>query len=145
MNPAAARDLLAEVSAAWVADPASAVVWAGEHEGRWGMRMAQEARDFTTLWFDVGERTLGYEAYLLPRPPANRAEVYRQCLVRNRASWLAGFRIDHHGDLAIGGRVPLDGLDAGVLDAVVGAVYDLVEVAFRGLLRAGFPTREKTS
>jgi hypothetical protein len=128
-----------------VDDPESDVVWAGEHEGRWGVRMAQQARDFTTVWFDVGERTLGYEAYVLPAPPHGAAEVYRQCLLRNRGHWRAAFCLDQDGDVYLRGRMPLDQVGAEAVDAALGALYEMIEIAFRPLVRAGFTFREKTS
>lgn len=143
MTPEAARDLIVEASSAWVADPESDVAWSGEYEGRHGVRVAQQVRDFTTVWFDVGDRTLGYEAYLAPPPPYNREEVYRQCLVRNAAGWRVRFAVDAEGAIFLRGRMPLDHVDATELDAILGAIYDMVEVSFRGIIRAGF-AREKS-
>lgn len=133
-----ARMLLEETSRAWVEDPASDVVWCGEHEGRWGIRMRQTVRDFTTLWFDVGERTLGYEAYVVPEPAANKEEVYRQLLVRNQRRWRVHFAIDRDGGVVLRGRLPIEQVDAAELDAIVGAVYEAVEEAFRALVEWGF-------
>ena len=137
-----ARQLVEDTSAKWVSDPASDVVWAGEHEGRLGVRMAQTVRDFTTVWFDVGDRTVGYEAYVAPPPPRGTEEVYRQCLVRNRSWWRAHFALDAEGGLVLVGRSPIERLDAAELDAVLGSIYEAVELAFKGILRAGF-AREK--
>ncbi len=144
MRRADARALVASAAAGWAADPDSDVVWAGEHDGRLGVRMAQRVRDFTTVWFDVGELTVGVEAYVLPAPPGDVAEVHRQCLRRNEAVWRVHFAVDRDGDVYLRGRVPLDALSAGALDAVLGEVYEAVELSFRGLVRAGFAKREKS-
>lgn len=136
------RALLEEVTARWVADPDSDVVWAGDHEGRWGIRMRQQARDFTTVWFDVGERTLGYEAYVIPAPAHNRQEVFRQCLVRNRSGWRVHFALDSEGGIYLRGRTPVATVEAAELDAIVGAIYEAIEVSFRSLIAAG-SMREK--
>ncbi len=144
MTPADAWGVLTGATEALVGDEASDAVWAGEFEGRWGVRMAQQARDFTTVWFEVGERSLGYEAYVLPAPPAGREEVYRQALLRNRRAWLAFFSLDTDGDLYLRGRVPLDMVTPDTVDQILGAIYSMVEVAFRPFLRAGFPRREKS-
>lgn len=141
MNKTEAWDLVTTATAGWVADPSSDVVFAGEHEGRWGVRMAQRARDFTTVWFDVGERTVGYEAYLVPRPPAGRAEIHRRLLRRNHRLWRAQFSIDKHGDIFLVGRVSLAELTPEVLDEVLGSVYEAVEVTFRAIVREGFTGR----
>ena len=106
--------------------------------------MGQACREATTVWFEVGQRTLGYEAYLLPSPPHQAAEVYRQCLARNQRSWPAAVSADDRGDIYIGGRILLSDLDPNRLDQAVGAVYELVELSFRPLVAAGFLHREKS-
>ncbi|MBT8213839.1 MAG: YbjN domain-containing protein [Acidimicrobiia bacterium] len=117
-------------------DPSSDIVWAGRHEHRWGLRMAQRCRDFTTVWFDAGQRTVRFEAYVIGRPPSAAAEVYRQCLARNRETLFARFALDPDGDLVLCGRVPNDLVTPIVIDTVIGEVYQLVEVAFRPMVRA---------
>lgn len=144
MTPLAALDLLAAVTSAWVADKASDVVWAGSHEGRWGLRMSQQVRDFTTVWFDVGDLTLAAEAYLLPPPRFNAAEVYRLCLARNWTSWPVATAIDRQGEIYIRGRMPLEVVDEDTIDQLVGAIYEVVELSFRSLVDAGFRQREKS-
>jgi hypothetical protein len=121
-----------------VADADSDVVSAEEFEGRWAVRMTQQVRDFTTVWFDVGERTVGFEAFVLPNPPAGHREVYRQLLTRNHRLWRGHFSIDKDGDMFVVGRVSLEEWSARALDEVLGAVYEAVELSFGALLRAGF-------
>ncbi len=145
MCPGEAGELIRRTTASWRDDPDSSVVWTGSHEGRWGLRMSQEVREATTVWFDVGKRTVGIEAYLLPAPPVHDADVYRICLSRNRRSWPVAVNVDRRGDLFIGGRITLSDLTAARLDEAVGAIYELVEISFRPLLRSGFSSREKTS
>lgn len=138
MDPEQARAVLELVTAGWAADPDSDVVWAGDHEGRRGIRVAQQARDFTTIWFDIGEHTLSVEAYLLPSPPRRQTEVYRMCLLRNASSWPVFISLDRHGDLYIRGRWPLTEVSTATIDGLVGAVYELVELTFKPLVRIGF-------
>lgn len=126
--------LLRRVTDDWVDDPDSAVVWAGSHDGRQGLRMSQETRDFTTIWFDIGELTVRFEAYLLPGRSGDVAEVYRRCLVRNWTSWPATIALDRDGDLYVIGRVPLEQFDEAALDRAVGSVYEVVDLTFRTLV-----------
>lgn len=130
--------ILARAIDAWVADPDSAVEYREQVEGRWAVRMAQETRDYTTVWFEVGERTLRYEAYLLPGPPDNLAEVYRQLLFRNQSAWRVHYTIDREGGILLQGRTAIEHVTAGELDAILGEIYEAVEVSFRPLLRSGF-------
>lgn len=134
-DPAA---ILAAVTEQWRADPDSAVVWCGDHEGRRGVRMAQECRDFTTVWFDVGQRTMGYEAYVAPLPPRRRDAVFALLLDRNRRGWRVSFAIDPKDGIVVRGRIPLERVDAAELDAILGAVYEAIETTFRPILRLGF-------
>jgi hypothetical protein len=144
MDASEAERLLRTVTEAWVRDEESDVVWAGEFEGRWGLRMAQSARDFTTVWFDVGGITVHFEAYLVPAPAQNREAVYRYCLARNRTSWPATITADARGELYVAGRIPLDVLTPETVDAAVGAVHTVVDTSFPTLVRLGFQSREKS-
>jgi hypothetical protein len=129
----AARRLLEAVTEGWEADPESDVVWAGDHEGRRGVRMRQTVRESTTVWFAPGDLTVGVEAYVLSLPPAAPAPVLRQCLVRNAGVRRLHFALDRHGDLLLVGRIPVRELSALELDLVLAEAYQLVEQAFPAL------------
>ena len=141
MNPG---ELLRQVTTEWVEDEESDVVWCGEHDGRWGIRMAQQARDFTTVWFDVGEITIGFEAYLLPPPPHDVAAALAFVLKRNWRSWPAYVAADDRGELYVKGRIPVAHITAEDIETAVGAIYELVETTFRPLLSLGYLPREKS-
>lgn len=137
------REVLEERIRLWLDDEASSVEYAEEVEGRWAVRMRQETRDATTVWFDVGERSLLFEAYVLPAPLAP-AEVHRQALVRNARAWRAFFAVDGEGAIVLRGRLAADRVTLEELDRVLGEVFDTIELAFRAMVRAGFPGREKS-
>jgi hypothetical protein len=138
------RETLEERIRLWLDDPTSSVEYAEEVEGRWAVRMRQETRDATTVWWDVGERSLTFEAYVLPAPPVP-AEVYRQALVRNARAWRCFFALDTEGAIVIRGRLGKDRVGLEELDRVLGEIYEMIEIAFRPMVRAGFPGREKSS
>jgi hypothetical protein len=137
VNRDAVRRLVEEVTAGWAADPGSGVVWAGDYEGRRGVRMHQEGRDFTTVWFDVGERTVAVEVYVwsVP-PPGQREEVFRQCLARNLSGRRLHFALDRHGDLLLVGRVPLAEVDEEELGLLLGEAHEAIALALPALLAA---------
>jgi hypothetical protein len=137
------RGVLEERIRLWLEDPHSAVEYAEEVDGRWAVRMTQEVRDATTVWFEVGERSLWFEAYVLSKPP-NTVEVHRQALVRNQSSWRAFFALDQEEAVVIRGRVSAERVSLEELDLVLGEVYELVEVSFRAMADAGFQKREKS-
>ena len=89
----------------WVDDPDSDVVAAERVEGRWAVRMAQQTRDFTTVWVTPGDLTVAFEAYVLPAPPRRIKEVYRQLLFRNHRAWRVHFATDRDGQILLFGRV----------------------------------------
>jgi hypothetical protein len=135
------REILAERIRLWLDDPESSVEYAEEVEGRWAVRMHQDIRDATTVWIEIGERSLKFEAYLMPAP-ADTTEVYRQALVRNNTTWRVFFALDGEGVVLLRGRIAVAQVTIGELDLVLGEIYAMVEVAFRPMIRAGFSSRE---
>jgi hypothetical protein len=137
------REVLAERIQLWLDDPESSVEYAEEVEGRWAVRMRQQVRDATTVWFTVMERSLEYEAYVIPVPPG-AVEVMRQALVRNERAWRAFFALDRDGDLLLRGRIPADRVTLLELDKVLGEVYETIELSFRPMVRAIAASRESS-
>ena len=62
-------------------------------------------RDAATIYFDLHQRTLRYEVYFLPDPPAHHDELYRFLLRRNHEMYGAHFSIGPDGDCYLVGRV----------------------------------------
>lgn len=137
------RETLEERIRLWLEDEESSVEYAEELEGRWAVRMRQETRDATTVWFDVLERSLEFEAYVLPEPQAP-AEVHRQALKRNARSWRCFFALDSENAVVLRGRLAADMVTLEELDRVLGEIYETIELAFRPMVRAAFPEREKS-
>ena len=137
------REVLVERIRLWLDDPDSSVEYAEEVDGRWAVRMRQQVRDATTVWFDVGERSLRFEAYLMPAP-VEPAEVHRQALARNGRAWRCFFALDEEGAVVLRGRLSAERVGLEELDRVLGEVFETIEVAFRPMVRAGFPPREKS-
>ncbi|MFT3852223.1 MAG: YbjN domain-containing protein [Ilumatobacteraceae bacterium] len=113
----------------------------GDGEPRWYVRMAGEEKDHITIWLTLGQRTLRYEAYVMPAPEENHAAVYEMALRRNEKLVGADFAIGIEDALFLRGELPLSALNEAELDRVVGSVYAYVERCFRGLLRLGFASR----
>ncbi len=137
----------ADISA-WLADfaadnPVVEAIDRGEEAGevRWYVRMAGEEKDHITIWLTLGQRTLRYEAYVLPAPEENVAEVYEMALRRNERLVGAHFAIGIEDAIFLRGELPLAALDEDELDRIVGSIYAYVEQCFRGLLRLGFASR----
>ncbi len=97
--------------------------------------MRQQTRDATTVWFTVGERSLGYEAFVIPLAPGS-GRVAEQALTRNRRAWRAHFAVDAEGDLVLRGRLPSAQVTPHELELALGEIYETIEVSFRPLLAA---------
>lgn len=134
-DPAA---VLVEAIASWVEDPESDVEYSEEVDGRWAVRMRQDVRSATTVWWTVGDRSVTAEAYVLPAPPANRAEVYRLCLLRNHRMWRCHFALDREGAVVLVGRLKVAEVDFRSLDLLLGEIYEAVELSFRPLVTMAF-------
>ena len=128
-----AAALLAQVVDSWVSDPDSDVVYAEKVEGRLAVRMRQQVREATTVWFWVGDRSLIAEAYVIPAP-AEAEAAYRQALVRNGRSFRVNFALDHEGALVLRARVPLERVDATELSYLLAEIYETIEISFRSLV-----------
>jgi hypothetical protein len=137
------REVLEHRIESWVADPGSSVEYAEQVEGRWAVRMRQETRDATTVWFDIRERSLEYEAYVLPVPEEG-GRIFAQALSRNMRSWRVFFALDSEGGLVLRGRIGAASVTDHELDLVLGEIYDTVEVSFRPLLRLLVEGRENS-
>ncbi len=134
------REVLEERIRLWLEDEEGSVEYAEEVEGRWAVRMRQETRDATTVWFTVGERSLEFEAYVLPEPRAP-VEVHRLALKRNARAWRCFFALDAENAVVLRGRLAAERVTVEELDRVLGEVYETIELAFRPMVRAGFPRR----
>jgi hypothetical protein len=108
---------------------------------RWYVRFTCDGRDATTIYFDLHERTLRYEVYFLPDPPAHRLELFEYVLRRNHTMYGARFSIGPDGDLYLVGRVALEHLTVTELDRIIGVLYELVERWFQPVVRLAYGPR----
>ncbi|MFZ4719555.1 MAG: YbjN domain-containing protein [Ilumatobacteraceae bacterium] len=114
----------------------------GEHsEPRWYVRLKGEEKEHITIWFTLGQRTLRYEAYVLPAPPEHAAEVYELALRRNDKLVGAHFAIGVEDALFLRGELLLAVLNEAELDRVIGSLYQYVEQSFPALVRLAFASK----
>ncbi len=134
-----AHDLIA----AHLEGPVRAEAWVqtveyDAHIPRWYVRFGCEGRDAATIYFDLHQRTLRYEVYFMPDPPARHESLYRFLLQRNHSTYGAHFSVGSDGDIYLVGRVLLEHLDVAELDRVIGVLYELVERWFQPAVRLAF-------
>lgn len=111
-------------------------------EPRWYVRMIGESKDFITVWFTLGQRTLRYETYVMPAPHVNQAEVADFLLRRNDRLIGAHFSIGAESAIYLRGELPDVAVDDDELDRILGTIYTTVEANFVALVTLGFTSRQ---
>jgi hypothetical protein len=110
-------------------------------EPRWYVRLKGDEKEHITVWFTLGQRTLRYEAHVLPAPQENVAQVYELALRRNDRLVGAHFAIGVEDALFLRGELPLTALNEAELDRIIGSLYQYVESSFTALLRLAFASK----
>jgi Putative bacterial sensory transduction regulator len=105
---------------------------------RWYVRLRGEEKEHITVWLTLGQRTLRYEAYVMPAPQENIAQVYELALRRNEKLVGAHFAIGVEDALFLRGELPLVAVCADEVDRVVGSMYAYAEQNFPAMIRLGF-------
>ena len=111
----------------------------GEH--RWYVRMRGEEKEFTTVWLQLGQRTLKYETYVMPAPEENAQVLYENLLRRNESLVGAHFSIGIEDAVFLRGELPIRVIDEEELDRLIGTLYAYVEQIFPSIIRIGFASR----
>ncbi|CAB4857517.1 unannotated protein [freshwater metagenome] len=123
-------------------NPAIVAIDRGEaDELRWYVRMRGDDKEFITVWLTLGQRTLRYEAYVMPAPEENAELLYENLLRRNERLVGIHFAIGIEDAVFLRGDLPLAALCEDELDRVIGSLYAATEQCFQGLLRIGFASR----
>ena len=108
---------------------------------RWFIRVRGEEKDVWTAWWTLGQRTLGFETYLMPAPEENRVAVFEHLLRRNRK--LTGLQLEIGSEDAIflRGSLPVAAVTDAELDRILGSMWAAVELIFRPAARLAFAGR----
>jgi hypothetical protein len=129
-------DWLAQMAAA---NPAIEAVDHGDNDDhRWYVRLRGDEKEHITVWLWLGQRTLRYEAYVMPAPQENIAQVYEMALRRNEKLVGVHFAVGVEDALFLRGELPLAAVCADEVDRVVGSIYAYTEQCFPALIRLGF-------
>lgn len=105
---------------------------------RWYVRVRGEEKDVFTIWFDLHQRTLRYETYVLPAPVADPAGLYEYLLRRNQDQYGAAFAIGAEDALYLVGRLPVEAVTEAELDRILGSLWTYTERSFRTAVRLAF-------
>ncbi len=94
----------------------------------------------TVVSLQVGDASLVARAFVIRNPDEAHDRVHRFLLSRNLRLPGVAYAIDASGDVYVTGRVPLSGLDADGVDALLGAILEASDGPFNELLVLGFLT-----
>jgi hypothetical protein len=108
---------------------------------RWFVRVRGEEKDVFSIWFDLRQRSLHYETYVMPAPEENEALLYEHLLRRNRNLHGAAFVIGDEDALYLAGSLDVRWVDDDELDRILGSLYQWTEQFFRPAMRIGFASR----
>lgn len=108
---------------------------------RWFVRVNGEEKDVFSIWFELRQRTLHYETYVMPAPEENQAQFYEHLLRRNTKLMGAAFCIGEEEAVFLAGALPNHAVDHDELDRILGSLYAWTEQFFRPALRIGFASR----
>ena len=112
---------------------------------RWYVRLEGEARDVSTVWLTLGQRTLKYETYFLPSPENNREKLFELLLRRNYELVGAQFGIGPEEAIFLTGELPFHAVDEHELDQILGSIWEFVERHWSAALQIGFSDRLKNN
>ena len=109
-------------------------------ESAWTAQLRGERKHAIPVQLMIGERTLALRSFFMRRPLENEGEFYRMLLARNMRPSRLRFAADADGDVHLVGEIPLDRLDAGMLDALLGELLYTCDQMFDAAIAAGFAT-----
>lgn len=114
---------------------------ATNEQGRWMVRLRGDAKEFTTIWLSLGQRTLRYETYVMPFPDENVGAVFELLLRRNERLVGAHYALGAENAVFLVGELVLPALDERELDRIIGTLYATVEAHFVDFVKVGFASR----
>lgn len=135
---ARARDIVAGYLRDRLADSEEVIAVDSDGPDRLMVRIAGRSKDFLTIWFFVGERTLSYECYFMPDPDENHEALYRYLLMKSTEMYACRFSMAPDHDIFITGQIPIAAVTEDEVDRIVGSIYHYTDVYFKPALRIGF-------
>ncbi|MGI9576998.1 MAG: hypothetical protein ACR2OH_02225 [Microthrixaceae bacterium] len=112
-----------------------------ESDRRWMVRLLGEEKEHFTVWFELRQRSLRAETYLMPAPMEDHAAVYEYLL--RTAEVLRGVTISIGAEDALFAHCEfrIEFLDERQLDRMLGSLHEVTERVFVPAMRLGFGDR----
>ncbi len=104
---------------------------------RWLIRLAGEEKEFVTLWVTLRQRTVHFEAQVMPAPEEKIEDVFRFLLTKNADLYGLHLALGPEAAVYLVGRVPVGDLNAERLDELCGAALHYVDEIFPTAMTMG--------
>jgi hypothetical protein len=145
-SPPEQLDAVERVIDDWLAaqvvdNPAVAGVEREPNERRWFVRLVGEEKATFSARFELDQRTLRYESYLMPAPEENEEATFAHLLRRNLGLYGLALAIGPEDAVFLVGQLDVRQVDEDELDRVLGSLYAATEQFFRPAMRLGFASR----
>ena len=112
--------------------------WEEIGDGLFMVVLPGERKLKTPCRLDVGKHSFALHAFVSRRVDENGERVYRWLLERNLKLFGVAFALDHHGDIYLDGRLPLEAVTEEQLDRLLGSVLTYADESFNTILELGF-------
>ncbi len=112
--------------------------WEEISEGLFMVELPGERKLKTPCRLDVGKHSFAIHAFVSRHVDENGENVYRWLLERNLRLFGVSFALDHHGDIYLDGRLPLEAVTEEQLDRLLGSVLTYSDESFNTILELGF-------
>jgi hypothetical protein len=116
----------------------SELQWDEIGHGLFMVELPGERKLKTPCRLDVGKHSFAIHAFVSRRVDENHERVYRWLLERNLKLFGVSFALDHHGDIYLDGRLPLEAVTEDQLDLLLGSVLTYADESFNSILEMGF-------
>ena len=112
--------------------------WDQLGDGVFNVVLPGERKLQTPCRLEVGPHSFALHAFVARHPDENHERVYRWLLERNLTMYAVAFAVDHHGDIYLDGRLPLEAVTPEELDRLLGSVLTYADESFNTILELGF-------
>ena len=112
--------------------------WDKLGDGVFSVELPGERKLKTPCRLEVGPHSFAVHAFVCRHPDENHERVYRWLLERNLKMYAVAFAVDHHGDIYLDGRLPLEAVTPDELDRLLGSVLTYADDSFNTILELGF-------
>jgi Putative bacterial sensory transduction regulator len=104
----------------------------------WYVRLRGEQKETFGVVFELGQRTLRYDTYLMPAPQEHAGDLYEHLLRRNLKLYGCQLAIGAEDAIYLVGQLDVRAIDEGELDRILGTLYLATEQFFRPAMRIGY-------